>query len=57
MALLKKKRKLEIAFSPMLFYCGLDMVILNVFHEDTVSIAIACDVLLKGKIFAWEEIP
>jgi len=41
----------------MLFYCGLDMVMLNVFHKDTVSIARACDVLLKGRIFAWEEIP
>ena len=54
---IEKKRKLEIAFFPMLFYCGLDMVILNVFHKDTVSIARACDVLLKGRIFAWEEIP
>ncbi len=52
----EKKRKLEMAFLPMLACSGLDMVMLNVFHVETMEIARACDVLLRAGIFAWEEI-
>jgi 5-methyltetrahydrofolate corrinoid/iron sulfur protein methyltransferase len=53
---LKKKGLLEKACLPMLAASGLSMVLLNIFHHETVSIARACSSLISPKVFAWEEI-
>ncbi len=52
----KKKRLLESVYLPMLAASGLSMALMNIFHEDTVRVAKACNVLMNPKIFSWEEI-
>lgn len=52
-----KKRLMEAAFLPMLADAGLDMALLNVFHEDTVRLARACDSLTRGELFSWAALP
>jgi len=52
-----KKRLMEAAFLPMLADAGLDMALLNVFHEDTVRLARACEALTRGELFSWAAIP
>jgi 5-methyltetrahydrofolate corrinoid/iron sulfur protein methyltransferase len=47
-----RKIALERTFLPMLAAAGLDMVLLNVLHEETVAAARTCDMLLGEKIFA-----
>lgn len=49
----QRKIALEQAYLPMLAHAGLDMVLLNVFHEPTVETARVCDMLLKDKVVAW----
>ena len=51
-----KRLLLEKAFLPMLISSGLDMVLLNIFHQETFMVAKACLMLYKDKIFSWEEI-
>ncbi len=45
---------LEQAYLSMLAAAGLDMVLLNVFHAETVSAAKANDALIGQKPFAWD---
>lgn len=51
----KEKRLLfEKTYLPMLSAAGLDMVLLNIFHDETVEVAKACNRLKDDKIFSWE---
>lgn len=53
---LNRKIALEQAYLPMLAAAGLDMVLLNVFHEPAVQTARTCAALLGDKIFTWAGI-
>ncbi len=53
---LQRKIALETTFLPMLAAAGLDMVLMNVFHEQSVQTAIASGVLMGDTIFSWAEI-
>lgn len=53
----RKKCLLEAAYLPMLASAGLDNVLMNIFHQDTVSAARACNVITRQGTFSWEEIP
>ncbi len=44
----------EKTYLPMLASVGLDMVLLNIFHTETVKVAKACNTLVDDKIFSWE---
>lgn len=48
----RRKIELETAYLPMLAAAGLDMALLNIFHEPTVQTASVCDALLGNKILA-----
>ena len=48
-----KKRLLERTYLPMLAAAGLTYALLNVFHEETVRTAGACDALMNEGIFSW----
>ena len=50
-----RKIELEQSFLPMLASAGLDMALMNVFHEPTVRTAVLCDALLGDKVFAWRQ--
>jgi len=52
----EKKLLMERSYLPMLAASGLGMVLLNIFHQETVSVAKACEALMSQKIFAWEEV-
>jgi len=52
----EKKLLLEKAYLPMLAASGLSMVLMNIFHHETVSVAKACKSLMSQKVFAWEDI-
>ena len=43
---------LEKSYLAMLAGYGLDMVLLNVFHDDTMAVARACDALISPKVFS-----
>ncbi len=49
-----RKIEVEQAYLPMLASAGLDMALLNIFHEATVRTAATSSALLEGKIFTWE---
>lgn len=49
----QRKIELEKAFVPMLAANGLDMALLNVFHEATVQMVRTCNALLGEMVFAW----
>ena len=49
-----RKIEVEQAYLPMLAAAGLDMALLNIFHEPTVQTAAACSALLGDKVFTWE---
>ena len=49
-----KKRLVEQAYVPMLAASGLDMLMLDVLHTHTLSIAKACRQLTSDRIFSWE---
>jgi len=53
----EKKRLLETAYLPMLASAGLGTVLMNIFHQETVSAARACNVITRQGTFSWEEIP
>lgn len=50
-----KRLFLERAYLSMLAAAGLHMVLLNIFHAETVAAARTCDALTGNKIFSWEE--
>jgi len=51
-----KKQLLEQSFFPILAASGLSMALLNVFHQQTLQTARACDALLRPGIFSWTEL-
>lgn len=53
---IRRKIALETTFLPMLAAAGLDMVLLDVFHAQTVRNARRCELLLGQKIFSWAAI-
>ncbi len=53
----RKRLLLESAYLPMLLHAGLDMVLMDMFHEETVRVAVACRALMGRKVFSFEEIP
>ncbi len=48
-----KKRRAEEAFLAMMAAAGLDMLMMNMFHEKTVRVAETCGAILSGKVFTW----
>ncbi len=52
----EKKRLLEAVYLPMLASAGLDMVMMNMFHQNTVSVARACGIITRQGTFSWEEV-
>ncbi len=52
----EKKLLLERTYLPMLAAGGLGMVLLNMFHHETISVARACRSLTDAKVFAWETL-
>ncbi|MBW1781913.1 MAG: dihydropteroate synthase [Deltaproteobacteria bacterium] len=52
-----KKRLSEAVYLSMLASAGLDRVLMNIFHQNTVSAARACNAITREGTFSWEEIP
>lgn len=50
------KASLECAFVPMLAAAGLDMVLMNVRHAQTLRTIHICDTLLGHRIFSWAQV-
>lgn len=50
----KEKRLLEQSYLSMLASSGLSMVLMNIFHTETVATAKACDALINQSVFSWE---
>jgi len=53
---IRKKVLMEKAYLPMLLEAGLHLVLMDVFHDETLNIARACRAILSSKVFSWEEI-
>ena len=51
-----KKLILEQGYVAMLAEAGLDMALVNVFHQRTMNVIRACDSLMSDRIFTWAEI-
>ncbi len=51
----EKKLLLERTYLSMLAASGLSMVMLNMFHSETIQTANACRQFLEPKVFSWEE--
>lgn len=49
----EKKRLAQRTFLPMMAAAGLDMILMQVFNEDIVRTARACDAMTGEKIFSW----
>jgi 5-methyltetrahydrofolate corrinoid/iron sulfur protein methyltransferase len=45
---------MECAYAAMLAASGLSMLLVNLFHTETVRVAQACDAMLSEKVFTWE---
>ncbi len=52
----EKKLLLERSYLPMLVSSDITMILLNIFHAETVRTARACDSLTRQKVFAWEDL-
>ena len=52
----QKKLLMERVYLPMLLESGLSMVLMDMFHTETLQVAMACRRLLSKKVFSWEEI-
>jgi len=50
-----KKRLLETAYLGMLAGAGLNMVLLNVLHRETMEVAGACRIITQPGVFTWEQ--
>ena len=51
-----KKQLLEQSFLPIIASSGLTLALLNVFHQQSMQTARACDALLSPGVFSWAEI-
>ncbi|MEJ2586645.1 MAG: dihydropteroate synthase [Deltaproteobacteria bacterium] len=49
-----QQMSMECAYAAMLAASGLDMLLLNMFHTETVRVARACDAFLSEKVFTWQ---
>ena len=49
-----KQVPVECAYGAMLAVFGLDMILVNIFHQKTVRVLEACDAVLSEKVFTWE---
>jgi 5-methyltetrahydrofolate corrinoid/iron sulfur protein methyltransferase len=52
----RRRLLLERTYLPMLAAAGLDMVLLNVLHGETVAVGRACRLLTSGGVFTWEAV-
>jgi 5-methyltetrahydrofolate corrinoid/iron sulfur protein methyltransferase len=52
----RRRLLLEQTYLPMLAAAGLDMVLMNVLHSETVAVGCACRLLTSGGVFTWEEV-
>ena len=52
----KRKEVLESVYVCLLVEAGLDMVLLNALHKETLRAAKACRLLMQSDIFTWEEV-
>jgi 5-methyltetrahydrofolate corrinoid/iron sulfur protein methyltransferase len=52
----QKKLLMERVYLPMLLEAGLSMVLIDMFHTETLQVAKACRPLLSKTVFSWEEI-
>ena len=52
----KKRIVMERIYLPMLFSVNVTLVLMNMFHTETVSIANACNMLKQNTIFSWETV-
>jgi len=52
----EKKRLLESAYLPMLASAGLNMVLMNLCHQNTVSVVKACRAITRQGVFSWREV-
>jgi 5-methyltetrahydrofolate corrinoid/iron sulfur protein methyltransferase len=52
----RQRLLLERTYLPMLAAAGLDMVLLNILHSDTVAVGRACRLLTTDRVFTWEEV-
>ncbi|MFY9942634.1 MAG: dihydropteroate synthase [Desulfobacterales bacterium] len=52
----RQRRLLERTYLPMLAAAGLDMVLLNILHSDTLAVGRACRLLTTDRVFTWEEV-
>jgi 5-methyltetrahydrofolate corrinoid/iron sulfur protein methyltransferase len=53
----EKKLLLEEVYLSMLASAGLDMVLMNIFNQNTVCAARACHAITRKGIFSWEDVP
>lgn len=53
---LKKRMFMEGVYLPMLSAAHLTLVLMNMFHPETVAIAQACKMLKQNSIFSWESV-
>ncbi len=53
----KQSIRLEQAIVPMLAEAGLTMLMLNIFHRESVQMAQICRLLLGDDIFSWASLP
>ena len=51
----KEKLLLERTYLSMLASSGLSMVLMNIFHTETVAVAKACHIIMNQSVFSWEE--
>lgn len=49
-----RKQQLEMAYAAMLAGSGISMILMNVLHQETVTMIRACTTLLDDRIFSWE---
>jgi len=52
----EKKLLLERTYLPMLAASGLNYILMNVFHLESVKTAVACRELMSNGIFTWESV-
>lgn len=52
----ERRIALESAFLPMLASAGLEIALLNIFHQPTLQVARACEALLSQKVFSWAAV-
>ncbi|SPD72317.1 Dihydropteroate synthase DHPS [uncultured Desulfobacterium sp.] len=52
----QRKLLMERVYLPMLLESGLSMVLMDMFHTETIQVARACKPILSKKVFSWEDV-